>query len=162
LCYFDHVAHIVRLACTYFSKDAKHTISPRWCRFQNFVAILLRLGDYFKGIFTYSIFKQFQVPTLHMIFIDLVRILWCKNIPFPWQGFRISSARMLVQNETRKASCVTMRLDYSPTSLIWHVWETRKRSYYQGVTYSIIWQIGPGCHNNEVLHKNTLDIFCHI
>ena len=51
--------------------------------------------------------------------------------------------------------------NYSPTSLIWHVWETRKRSYDRCVTYSIIWQIGPGCHNNEVLHTNTLEIFCH-
>ena len=27
---------------------------------------------------------------------------------------------------------------YSPTSLIWHVWETRKTLYYRGVTYLII------------------------
>ena len=35
----------------------------------------------------------------------------------------------------------------------------RKPLNYQGATYSIIWQIGPLCHNNEILHENTHKIF---
>ena len=37
-----------------------------------------------------------------------------------------------------------------------------KPSYYRHVTYSIIWQIGPLCHNNEALHENSHKIFCHM
>ena len=28
--------------------------------------------------------------------------------------------------------------------------------------YSIIWQIGPLCHNNEVFHENTHFVVCHM
>ena len=48
------------------------------------------------------------------------------------------------------------------TSLIWHIWDTRKWLYYRGLAYSIIWQFEPLCHNNEVLHENTHSIFSHM
>ena len=39
-------------------------------------------------------------------------------------------------------------------SLIWYVWETRNQSYYRGVTYFTMWQIGSPCHNTEVPREN--------
>ena len=53
-------------------------------------------------------------------------------------------------------------LNYSPTSSIWHAWETRKSPCYRGVTHSIIWQTGPLCHDNEVLHENETNFLSNV
>ena len=52
------------------------------------------------------------------------------------------------------------RVEYSPTILRWHIWETRKVLYYQGANvYLIMWQIRLLCHNNDVLIKTHIVYF---
>ena len=51
-------------------------------------------------------------------------------------------------------SYVGFWLCYNPTSLLWIIWDTIKPLYYWGVTYSIVWQIGPLCGDTPQHLKN--------
>ena len=42
---------------------------------------------------------------------------------------------------------------HSP-SLVWHIWETQKTSYYQGVFFSLMWQMVQSCLIIEGIQKH--------
>ena len=107
---------------------------------------------------------KFPPPVLGMFYTCTLRTKFAMNKLFTFVTYFLWVFSATYCSELYSAIILLQMwcCTYNPTSLIWHVWEMRKRSYYRGVTYSIIWQIGPGCHNNEVLHKNTLEIFFHI
>ena len=65
-------------------------------------------------------------------------------------------------SNAKYSSHVLARGTASPTSLIWHILETRKLLCYRGVTNLMIWHIGPLCHDNEVLNESTHYVFSHI
>ena len=61
--------------------------------------------------------------------LELIYMRWIGSKPIGGEVFQVGGMRGMVQEE------------YCSPSLVWHIWETQKMSYYRGVVFSSIWQM---------------------